>query len=578
MKPFDIRLLKYAASARTAFVCGAILALLRTLAVIAWCFALAQLLALFMLPVLGGDKYGMVADQAPAPSSLVPLIALAVGALLLRFLSGWLLDTVSANAAISVKEQLRAWALAKLAQQSPLQLTAGGASTSRIATILGRGLDALDDYFSAYVPQLLLTAVATPLFMVTLFYADFLSALIVALVFPIIPMFMVLVGLTTKKVQDAQWRKLGELSSGFLDVVSGLSTLKIFGREHLQERGIRMRSESYRMSTMRVLRVSFLSGFVLDLAGTFSVALVAVTVGTRLISGDFALVTGLFVLFLLPETFIPIRQVGVAYHASSEGLAAAEDLFTLVATADAAAPGVQTNTTAGIKVSDLTVRYPGSTQQIGPVSFAADPGEIVVLSGASGSGKSTVLHSLLGFITPDSGAVAVAPALAWAGQNPGLLAGSVASNIALGVQKAVQLNPQVAELSQADYAARISALLHELGLSQLAPATPVFAANQGVSGGQAQRIAIARALFLLDLVPGSALLLDEPTSHLDVVSQQLVLQAVQRRAAAGHSCVIVSHQRFWEDVATRVVRLDTVYANSAVTGEKLEAELRAGGL
>ncbi|RIJ08119.1 thiol reductant ABC exporter subunit CydD, partial [Clavibacter michiganensis subsp. insidiosus] len=202
-----------------------------------------------------------------------------------------------------------------------------GRSRGRLATIVGPGLDALDPYFARYVPQLILTALATPIVVAVLFLSDPLTGVTVLVTLPVIPVFMVLVGWATQEVQRRQWSRLTELASGFLEVVDGLSTLLVFGRARRQTARIRRVTEEYRVETMRVLRISFLSGFVLELAASLSVALVAVSVGVRLIGGQLDLEVGLFVLLLAPEAFLPIRQVGVQFHAAAEGVAAADDVL-----------------------------------------------------------------------------------------------------------------------------------------------------------------------------------------------------------------------------------------------------------
>jgi ATP-binding cassette subfamily C protein CydD len=349
MKPLDPRLLRHARAARGVLLLGALLGLLRTAAILAWSWCLAQALTTAVLPVLGGagGAAGRIAEGAFAADRLPLLVAGALAALCVRSAASWAMDTVAARGAVRVKAQLRAAALDALDARSPLgdaggsgaagAASAAGPSDAELATVLGRGLDALDGYFSGYLPQLILTVVATPLLVAAVLLADPVSGLTVLVVFPVIPVFMILIGLATQAVQDRQWTQLQHLSASFLDAVSGLATLKIFGREQRQSARIARETEEYRSRTMKVLRVTFLSGFVLDLAGTFSIALVAVTVGTRLVTGDFPLGLGLFVLLLLPEVFIPIRQVGAAFHASAEGLAASSRVFEIIGNgADAA--------------------------------------------------------------------------------------------------------------------------------------------------------------------------------------------------------------------------------------------------
>ncbi|WP_272896836.1 ABC transporter transmembrane domain-containing protein, partial [Nesterenkonia sp. PF2B19] len=206
----------------------------------------------------------------------------------------------------------------------------GSAGPAQAVTVLGSGLDALDAYFSRYLPQLVLTVLAVPILLGVLATQDLTTAVIVALTMPLVPVFMVLVGWSTQSAQQQQRRRLDRLGTAYLDLVEGLATLKIFNRQHRQRQNLRRLTDQHRGATMRVLRVSFLSGFVLELAASLSVALVAVSVGVRLIDGELGLFVGLFVLLIVPEAYAPLRQVGAQYHAAADGIAAAEEVFALL--------------------------------------------------------------------------------------------------------------------------------------------------------------------------------------------------------------------------------------------------------
>lgn len=567
MKPLDPRLLRFAGAARAVFALGALLGVVRTVAIIAWSWFLAQAIAAVAIPVYEGlwdsAGAGQVAEGVYALDSLPWLAAGALGAAVVRALSGWGMDLVAARGAVRVKAQLRSAALDALDARSPEATS--GTPDAKLATILGRGLDALDGYFSGYVPQFILAVVATPILVATVLFSDLLSGITVLLVFPVIPLFMILIGLATQSVQGKQWDQLQRLSASFLDVVEGLPTLKIFRREKRQAARIERETDEYRSRTMRVLRVTFLSGFVLDLAGTFSIALVAVTVGTRLVAGDFPLALGLFVLLVLPEVFVPIRQVGAAFHDSTEGLAASEDVFALIegadlpggtasdaavgagagagagADADAVAARAAAAATPGLTVSDARILR-GDRVVAGPVSFAVTPGEFVALAGPSGAGKSSLLAAALGFIAPASGSVAVSGPIAWAGQQAGLVQGSILENIALG-----------SELPDAELA---RGALDRLGLAHLPLDTQLGALGAGLSGGQAQRVSIARALYRAAEVNADVLLLDEPSSALDAGSEALVIEAARSEARDGRAVLVVSHRPALLAAADRVVEIE----------------------
>ena len=564
MKPFDPRLLRYAKSVRRVLGVGAALGVLRTVAIIVWCWCIANALATLIAPWLRGEKYGLVLTGMYPRDDIGFLLLCGFAALVTRSLCTWLLETVSSRGAIAAKAQLRSTALNRLDTSYPAADSNGG--STRLATTLGRGLDALDGYFANYLPQLLLTACATPVLVLIVLWADWVSGLIVIIVFPIIPVFMILIGLATQRVQNRQWEQLNQLSSAFLDTVSGLGTLKIFGREQRQQERIRKISDDYRRRTMQVLRVTFLSGFVLDLAGTFSVALVAVTVGTRLVYGDFPLALGLFVLLLLPEVFIPIRQVGVAFHASAEGLEAAGAVFKVIEGKElralpeaGAADGAGSNGAGagagaagfagrepGIVVSDLTVTH-GSTQEagssitVGPHSFTVRPGEFVVMAGPSGSGKSTVVGALLGFVPLSGGEAAANGGVSWCGQKPGLMQGTIAENLSLG---------------HTGYDQRLgSEVLARVGLSTLNAAQLLGASGSGVSGGQAQRLAIARCLYNARVTGSDCLILDEPTSALDHTNEARICRLFQELAREGKAVLVVSHRPQVIAAADRTVKI-----------------------
>ncbi|RIJ52093.1 ATP-binding cassette domain-containing protein, partial [Clavibacter phaseoli] len=342
--------------------------------------------------------------------------------------------------AARVTAELRRRALRAVADLGPAWTA--GRSRGRLATIVGPGLDALDPYFARYVPQLILTALATPIVVTVLFAADPLTGVTVLATLPVIPVFMVLVGWATQEVQRRQWSRLTELASGFLEVVDGLSTLLVFGRARRQTGRIRRVTEEHRVETMRVLRISFLSGFVLELAASLSVALAAVSVGVRLIGGQLDLEVGLFVLLLAPEAFLPIRQVGVQFHAAAEGVAAADDVLGILeeeraGRAARTVPGtVAATAPAGdaLVVRDLSVSR-GDRLVLAGIHATFPRGRVTAVTGPSGVGKSSLVAAILGQL-PAGGAVGwvddhddaptprppVPTEIAWAGQRPGLVA------------------------------------------------------------------------------------------------------------------------------------------------------------
>ena len=384
-----------------------------------------------------------------------PLLVVLVVAASVRALAAWAWDLVGSSGALRVKAELRTELLTAL-ETRPTGVP--GFPTARVATLLGAGLDALDAYFGTYLPQLVLTMIATPVLIVTVWIADPLSGLVLVIVLPLIPVFMALIGMATEAVQRRQWQSLASLSRGFFEVVGGLSTLVAFGRAERQVARIRAVTDDYRARTMKVLRITFLSGFTLEFAASLSVALVAVSIGLRLVGGDMTLVAGLFVLVLAPEVFLPLRNVGAAFHSSAAGLTASSDAFDLLAAAqqprsDRAAgaldadPRDSTSASAsaaervseGLLIEGLTLRR-GDRVVLDGLGLEARRGEVVAITGESGSGKSSLFAALLGFADATGGVTLdgrrVEPgdrsSIAWAGQAPALLAGTIAENVRLG--------------------------------------------------------------------------------------------------------------------------------------------------
>ncbi|MFT7709786.1 thiol reductant ABC exporter subunit CydD [Clavibacter tessellarius] len=560
MRPLDPRLLRASAAARTMLVVGALTGVVQTAALVGFCWSLTQLVVRAIA--------GRTAEE------LAPVLGLVVVSALVRGLAGWLLDVVGARGAAQVVAELRRRALRAVVDLGPAWTARR--SRARVATVIGPGLDALDPYFARYVPQLILTALATPIVVAVLLLADPLTGVTVLVTLPVIPVFMVLVGWATQEVQRRQWARLTELASGFLDVVDGLSTLLVFGRARRQTARIRRVTEEHRVETMRVLRISFLSGFVLELAASLSVALVAVSVGVRLIGGQLDLEVGLFVLLLAPEAFLPIRQVGVQFHAAAEGVAAADDVLGILdeeragraarAPGAAAAPGSARDRAGDapgdaapgdeLVIRDLVVAH-GDRRAVDGLSARLPRGRVTAVTGPSGAGKSSLLAAVLGQLPAtggigwadrdaapgDPGALRpLAPAqIAWAGQRPGLVAGTVRENVALGVQ-----DPDDARVRRALALAAADGIDPDLVLG---------VGGQGLSGGQAQRVAVARAVHRALALDCPLVLLDEPSSALDADAEERLARGIRTLADQGRAVVVVTHRPALVAAADRELRL-----------------------
>lgn len=537
MKPIEPRLLQRSQPVRRLLVVGAALGTVSALLIVAQAWFIAALVA-----------RGFAGDGI---TSVTLRNAVLVGAVFAaRAAITWLQQVLAARAAVRVKSQLRAELAEAVLDPRRASITP---DTSRVVTLFGSGLDALDAYFAKYLPQLIL-AISVPLVvLVAVVWADPVSALTIAITLPLIVVFMVLVGWLTKEKTDRRWAALQTLSHHFLDVLDGLVVLKVFGRS--QVAGLKRVGEQHRRESMTALRLAFLSSFVLDLFATLAVALVAVSVGLRLVEGHLGLQIAMFVLLLTPEAFTPMRQVGAHFHDSAEGVAAAQDAFDILDTATAhagttAAPNPATNR---ISIEQLEVRFPERTRAALPATDAViAPGEFIVLTGQSGSGKSTLLAVLLGFAAPTAGRVMVGDVdladvdiaqwrrhIAWVPQVPGLIEGTIADNVRLGSIDA----------SDAD----LRAVLDEAGAAGLSADRRIAEDGQDVSAGERRRIGIARALLRVRLGHATLLLFDEPTAGLDAATEDHIIDGLK---AAAVTVVVVTHRSAVRMRADREIVLD----------------------
>ena len=561
-----------------------------------------------LLPGLGGSwtPGGFPAQRLSAA------LAIAVGGLALRAAGDWLLGVAARRAARGAQTELRERLLRRELRGG--HLGAGGA-----AVLITRGLDALDDYYTRSVTALVATGVVPVILLGVVALVDPISALVLVLTLPLVPVFMVLIGKTTQRDTRTAQAGLLRLSSHLAELARGLPVLVGLNRDRAQRRALAELGERYRRTTMTTLRSAFLSSLALELITTLSVAVVAVTIGVRLVNGSLGLDTGLLVLLLAPECFQPLRDVGTAYHQSQDGIAALrraeEILWEDPASTEQEEPGDADDAALGetpeaiadrptLAIEDLTVTYPGRTEPaVRNVEMSARSGEITALVGPSGAGKTTLLRAAAGLLPAGSavtGSVSVRGPVAWIGQDPRFLAETAAAETALYAEpsragqwlaagEGIGSLPGEKDRDRGALAVPgVRAALERLGLLGLARVAPA-----ALSAGQQRRLALARALApllarradpasgahgvsidgpgadgtgtegpVID-APGASgpdahglVLVDEPTAHLDPAAAARVLDSLRALAAAGAAVVVVTHSPRVRAVADRVLRVD----------------------
>ncbi|MFC7876242.1 thiol reductant ABC exporter subunit CydD [Isoptericola sp. NPDC057391] len=574
MKPLDPRLLQRARAARRYVALTAALGVAAAGAVVLQAFAIAHSLGPAVTAGSAGTPLAL-ADVAPWLGALGATIAV-------RALIGWAQERYAQKAAADVVAELREQVVAHAAALGPRPAGDDGAAAT--ATLATRGLDDLGPYLVRYLPQLLLTAILTPALVLVVLGLDWVSALICVVTLPLVPLFMWLVGVMTAGASERRLRTIERLGSQVLDLLAGLPTLRAFGREIGPGARVRALGDASRRATMGTLRIAFLSGMVLELLTTLSVAIVAVGVGLRLVEGMIALVPAIAVLVLAPEVYLPLRRVGAEFHASTDGLAAAERAFTLLerpapAAGASPAPALAGATLVldgvGVRAGDRGVLAPaGLTARVPLGTGRPGGGRVVALRGPSGAGKSTTALVLLGLLRPDEGRVLVEPVpddaaaapldladvdpatwwpqVTWVPQRPTLPPGTVRDAVTDG-------RPVPADALAA--AARTTGLDDVVAGLPQGWDTPVGLGGTGLSVGQRQRVALAAALLdgeatgrvSDDGAPPPLVLLDEPTAHLDARGEQVVLDTVRAWRDAGRTVVVVAHRASLLALADQVV-------------------------
>jgi ATP-binding cassette, subfamily C, bacterial CydD len=542
----DKRLLRQALAARAALFAAVLLGFLGGIFIILQARLVSQIV-------------GRVFLQNAAPEAVsAPMLWLLV-VIVLRALVLFLAEGAAGAVAVRVKQELRGLLARRLFSLGPAYLH--GQRSGELSAVFLDGVEALDAYFSQYLPQLVLAAAIPVAILVVVFPLDLLTGIVLLLTAPLIPLFMILIGKAGERLTQRQWTVLSRMSAHFFDTLQGLTTLKLLGRSRDRAGEIADVSERYRLATMQVLRVTFLSALALELVATISLAVVAVEIGLRLLSGRIGFEQGFFLLLLAPDFYLPIRLLGQRFHAGMSGVSASVRIFEVL---DAQEPGFKPAhpsaavshldiSSSALHFDQVSYTYPSRTAAaVHDITFSIRAGQQVALVGPSGAGKSTIAMLLLRFIEPDSGVVrigersiaAIPPDLwrsqvAWIPQQPYLFHATIADNLRLARQDA--------PLETVRAAARLAHLDDWIQSLPHGYDTPVGEGGARLSGGQAQRLALARA-FLKD---APLLVMDEPTAHLDP-EQEALLEEVTRRLCEQRRVILIAH------------RLPTIYRSDMI--------------
>ncbi|MBZ9568332.1 thiol reductant ABC exporter subunit CydD [Modicisalibacter tunisiensis] len=495
------------------------------------------------------------------PAELAPVFGLLLGVLALRAVAQWAQERAAFEAGYRVRERVREQLLDHLVALGPVGL--GDRHTAGLGQQWVEQVEALDGYFARFLPQLGLVMALPLVILAVVAWLDWLAALLLLASAPLIPLFMALVGMGAERLNREQFESVTRLAGHFLDRVRGIATLQLFNRARESTREVYVAADDYRRRSLRTLRLAFLSSAVLEFFASVAIAVVAIYIGFGLLgyiafgpADSLTLFSGLLILLLAPEFFQPLRTLSQHYHDRAAALGAADGLVALLKEPAAAPfrPAPADREAPRITLRGVTLRHRGRDARLGPFGLSVAPGECVALVGPSGSGKSSLLQLLGGFLAPEGGEATITPRgpLAWMDQRPWLVQGSLADNLRLAAPAADE-----AALWQALCEVHLEALVAGLpaGLD-----TPLGERGVGLSGGQAQRLALARVF----LAEAPLLLLDEPTAGLDADTEAAVIEALQRLMQRGATVVIATHQPALCAAADRVVELNVSGASREV--------------
>ncbi len=552
MKPLDPRLLSYARSARGYIAFIAVTGLISALLVVAQ----AVTIALAISPVI---------TRAAPLSEITPTLVVLALIIAARLVIIYLNKAWAHRAAQKAIIELRGKVIDHAHALGPRWRSTHAHDT---ATLITRGLDDLGPYFISYLPQLVLTMTVTPLTILTMFYLDWVSAIFAAVTIPLIPIFMILVGKLTQEYSDQKLATMERLGSQLLDLIAGLPTLAALGRQQSPTEHVHKLGRMHAHTTMQTLRVAFLSGAVLEFLATLSVALVAVEVGLRLVAGHIELMPALATIMLAPEVYLPLREVGKNFHASADGVAAANAAFEVLEEPlpERGQKNAPDLARASISFKDVSVAARGAWAPH-ELSATLTPGKVWALSGPSGTGKTTTVMCLLGLLTPTRGTITVREdghdvplsevdldswfeQLTWVPQSPAITPGTLGQYLRGGREVSDSQLREAAALTGLDRV--VATLPHGWD-------TAVGHGGVGLSVGQRQRLALTRAL----LSPAQWIILDEPTAHLDAVSENQIVQIVSQLRNQGRTVVVIAHRQAILEAADQVVEVRSAGASEA---------------
>jgi ATP-binding cassette subfamily C protein CydD len=485
--------------------------------------------------------------QKTGIEKLFPLLGLFMLFSVLRMALNWYSHAEANRGTLIIREKVFNRLTAMVASLGPLYTRS--VQSGRLSNTLLKGVEALDAYYSQYIPQIFF-ALFTPLLIVcTIFPGDWISGIILLLSAPLIPFFMILIGKSASAMTEKQWKTMSRMNGFFLDVLQGLPTLKLFAQSKKQHDAIEETGETFRQGTMRVLKIAFLSSLTLELVGTLGTAIIAVGIGLRLLANQLTFQHALFVLLLTPDFYLPLRQLGTKFHAGMEGVSASKEIFAILEQAapaqgdNAALISPETFGKHHIMLSGVTYTYPGAAKPaLDNINATIPAGKTTAIIGPSGAGKSTLINLLLRFQELEKGSITMNGAaihdiplerwhrdISWVPQHPYLFNATLKENILLA-------RPHASE-------AELSAALEKTGLSLFIASLPdgleTMIGEQGsrLSGGEAQRVALARAF----LKNAPLLILDEPTSHTDPELEAALRSSIQE-LMKDRTTVIIAHR------------------------------------